>query len=56
VVISSPNVRNPVAVRYAYTDGAISNLQNKEGLAAFPFRTDSFQSSIAVAVDMPELY
>ena len=43
VVVSSPSVPNPVAVRYAYSqnpDGC--NLYNKEGLPASPFRTDSW--------------
>jgi sialate O-acetylesterase len=40
VVVSSPEVRDPVAVRYAYIqnpDGA--NLYNRDGLPASPFRT-----------------
>jgi sialate O-acetylesterase len=43
VVVSSPQVPDPVAVRYAFTmnpEGA--NLYNKEGLPASPFRTDSW--------------
>lgn len=43
VVVSSPSVPNPVAVRYAYAknpDGC--NLYNKEGLPASPFKTDSW--------------
>ena len=50
VVVSSPNVSKPVAVRYAFTDGAMSNLQNKEGLAAYPFKTDTLKSAVAVDV------
>jgi sialate O-acetylesterase len=44
VVVSSPAVSNPVAVRYGWTDdaGAI-NLFNKEGFPASPFRTDSWK-------------
>ena len=44
VVVSSPEVPNPVAVRYAYSmnpEGA--NLYNKEGLPASPFRTDDWE-------------
>ena len=43
VTVSSPEVKEPVAVRYAYQmnpDGA--NLYNKEGLPASPFRTDTW--------------
>lgn len=43
VVVSSPDVKEPVAVRYAFTqnpEGA--NLYNKDGLPASPFRTDDW--------------
>ncbi len=41
VVVSSPAVSKPVAVRYAYTmSGDDCNLYNNEGLPASPFRTD----------------
>ena len=43
VLVSSPAVQKPVAVRYAYSmnpEGA--NLYNKEGLPASPFRTDNW--------------
>ena len=43
VVVSSPEVKAPVAVRYAFEmnpDGA--NLYNREGLPASPFRTDNW--------------
>jgi sialate O-acetylesterase len=43
VTVSSPEVKEPVAVRYAYQmnpDGA--NLYNREGLPASPFRTDEW--------------
>ena len=43
VTVSSPDVKEPVAVRYAYQmnpDGA--NLYNREGLPASPFRTDAW--------------
>jgi len=43
VVVSSPKVPRPAAVRYAYStnpDGA--NLYNNEGLPAAPFRTDEW--------------
>ena len=43
VTVSSPEVKEPVAVRYAFQmnpDGA--NLYNREGLPASPFRTDDW--------------
>lgn len=40
VVVYSPNVERPVAVRYAWADNPDCNLYNKEGLPASPFRTD----------------
>jgi sialate O-acetylesterase len=43
VVVSSPNVPAPVAVRYAYSmNPAGCNLYNREGLPASPFRTDDW--------------
>ena len=57
VVVSSTYVSLPVAVRYAFSDGAITNLMNVEGVAAFPFRTDSWAEwpyPYILYVDMPE--
>jgi sialate O-acetylesterase len=42
VVVSSPQVADPVAVRYAWADNPICNLYNAEGLPACPFRTDDW--------------
>jgi sialate O-acetylesterase len=42
VIVSSPSVPNPVAVRYGWADYPVVNLFNKNGLPATPFRTDSF--------------
>jgi len=43
VVVSSPEVPQPVAVRYAYcNDPEGANLYNREGLPASPFRTDEW--------------
>lgn len=43
VVVSSKSVKNPVAVRYAWSDNPDeANLCNKEGLLASPFRTDNW--------------
>jgi sialate O-acetylesterase len=42
VVVSSPEVKAPVAVRYAWGDSPECNLFNNEGLPASPFRTDDW--------------
>ncbi len=42
VVVSSPTVAKPVAVRYGWANYPVVNLFNKEGLPASPFRTDDF--------------
>jgi len=43
LVVSSPEVTSPVAVRYAFKqDPAGANLYDNEGLPASPFRTDSW--------------
>ena len=42
VVVSSPEVKNPKYVRYAYMGyRGDCNLQNAEGLPAYPFRSDA---------------
>lgn len=42
VVVSSPEVPHPVAVRYAWADNPECNLVNGKGLPASPFRTDQW--------------
>jgi sialate O-acetylesterase len=42
VVVSSPEVEEPVAVRYAWADNPEATLRNREGLPASPFRTDDW--------------
>lgn len=42
VVVSSPQVKSPVAVRFAFTNDAMPNLINSVGLPASSFRTDSW--------------
>jgi sialate O-acetylesterase len=42
VIVSSPEVKRPVAVRFGWADYPVVNLWNKEGLPASPFRTDDF--------------
>ncbi len=43
VVVSSPAVAAPVAVRYAWADCPVVNLWNGAGLPAIPFRTDDWK-------------
>ena len=43
VVVSSPAVSSPVAVRYAWANNPPCNLINKAGLPASPFRTDDWK-------------
>jgi sialate O-acetylesterase len=42
VVVSSPQVAKPVAVRYGWANFPVVNLTNKDGLPATPFRTDDY--------------
>ncbi len=42
VIVSSPDVKEPVAVRYAWADDPECNLTNETGLPASPFRTDEW--------------
>lgn len=41
VEVSSENIKHPAAVRFGWNEGAHSNLYNKNGLPALPFRTDN---------------
>ena len=42
LIVSSPDVKNPVEVRFAWNDSDQPNLVNAQGLPASPFRTDDF--------------
>ena len=42
VVVSHPNIKRPVGVRFGWADYPVVNLWNKNGLPARPFRTDKF--------------
>ena len=42
VVVSSPKVKSPAAVRYAWAPNPQCNLYNSAGLPASPFRTDNW--------------
>ena len=43
IVVSSPEVSYPVAVRYAWANNPVCNLYNGAGLPASPFRTDDWK-------------
>ncbi len=42
VVITSPEVKKPVALRYCFKNFQLGNLANAGGLPLFPFRTDNW--------------
>ena len=42
VVVSNPDIAQPLAVRYGWADYPVVNLWNQAGLPATPFRTDDF--------------
>lgn len=46
VKVWSKDVKNPVAVRFAWDNIAEPNLFNKEGLPASAFRTDNWEIKI----------
>ncbi|GGG91461.1 sialate O-acetylesterase [Pedobacter zeae] len=43
LIVSSNQVANPVAVRYAWGNNPVCNLVSNDGLPASPFRTDTWQ-------------
>jgi len=49
IVVSSDKIAKPIAVRFAWQDTAQPNLQNKDGLPAYPFRTASTAPTVAGA-------
>ncbi len=49
IVVSSPDVEKPVAVRYAWANNPECNLINTTGLPASPFRTDDWPLGSAPA-------
>ncbi|UYQ91901.1 sialate O-acetylesterase [Chitinophaga horti] len=42
ITASNPQVKEPVAVRFGFTNAGIGNIFSKEGLPVVPFRTDSW--------------
>ena len=50
VLVSNANVPNPVAVRYAWANNPVANLQDRNGLPVTPFRTDDWPGITVNAV------
>jgi sialate O-acetylesterase len=51
VIVSTPEIHKPVAVRYGWADYPVVNLFNRAGLPASPFRTDNFPLTTAPKKD-----
>jgi sialate O-acetylesterase len=43
IMITSPEVKKPVAVRYCFKNFQIGNVKNGGNLPLFPFRTDNWE-------------
>ena len=43
IVVSNKQIANPLAVRFSFSNTAMSNVFNKEGLPVIPFRTDNWE-------------
>ncbi len=55
VVLTSPEVKKPLAVRFAWHKLAEPNLMNQEGLPAVPFRAGDISSRDALSVNVGEV-
>jgi len=53
VVVTAPQVTNPIAVRYGWANVPEVNLYNQEGLPASPFRTDDWKTQPASVKPSP---
>jgi hypothetical protein len=58
VLVSSPEVSAPFAVRYGWNANPVCNLYNKENLPAVPFRTESTINELTIAANpgMPDFW
>lgn len=43
IIVRNQQIKNPVAVRFGFSNTAMSNVFSKEGLPVCPFRTDSWE-------------
>ena len=53
VWVTSDKVKEPIAVRYAWQDSPIANLQNKEGMPAGTFRSDIWELQTQARITTP---
>ncbi|HJT35994.1 MAG TPA: sialate O-acetylesterase [Pirellulales bacterium] len=51
VLVESPEVASPVAVRFGWHQLAEPNLMNKAGLPAVPFRTDEWKDAVSAPAE-----
>ena len=49
VLVSSKDVKNPVAVRYGWADNPVCNLRSQNGLPVTPFRSDDWPAVTSAA-------
>jgi len=54
LIVSSKNVKQPEAVRFSFSNTAISNIFSKEGLPVAPFRTDNWSVDTTKIVEQPK--
>jgi sialate O-acetylesterase len=43
IIVYNKQIKTPVAVRFSFSNTAISNVFSKEGLPVIPFRTDEWE-------------
>ncbi|OYX27859.1 MAG: sialate O-acetylesterase [Flavobacteriales bacterium 32-35-8] len=43
IIVSNKNIKEPVAVRFSFSNTGMSNVLNKEGFPIVPFRTDTWE-------------
>jgi sialate O-acetylesterase len=53
VIVSSPNVREPLAIRYGWGNDPPNTLRNGADLPAAPFRTDDWPLATAATAEKP---
>lgn len=51
IVVFHKQIKNPVAVRFSFSNTAMSNLFSKEGLPVCPFRTDNWEVDTSKEVE-----